>query len=521
MMNTALIGNLVRLRYKLMWAKTRSRNGRIALFFAGYLLAVLLFGLLMSGGFGAGMTAVRMGQTELVAQVVLTALFVQALIGSVVLGYGVNAIFSDVELRRYPIHAGERFLARHIIGIADPFWFFILALGLGLTVGLHVFGETPLGAGLAAVLVLFVVNYTAARLLAACIERLMGRKSGNLILMMFVVAMAILPSLAGPLVKRNPAMVKVLRNLLEFAPSFGAASVMTGAPDAWAGFGLLVAWLCALLFLLVTVERIPERVRAAETAKVSWQSPYERCGALFGAGLGPFVAYWLRFYVRNSRFRMLYLMSLPLAAFLTFNVSRGGGSVFVAALGCFPIATFMATSRMAVNQYGFLGGAYRRLLLLPAPVDASLRTGSYASVLVGASMLPLGALAWVVFAPGPFDARQLFMLLASGVTGMLVFHAAAVWVSLLNPRRGNYASNFGNDLSLFGNILLIGGVLGCIFLPKVVAGFAPALFDPANWWIAFPAVAAAVAGYRFSLDAGGKVFRSRRERLLAMVEGRN
>ena len=34
-MNTALIGELVRLRYKLLWAKTRSRNGRIALFLVG------------------------------------------------------------------------------------------------------------------------------------------------------------------------------------------------------------------------------------------------------------------------------------------------------------------------------------------------------------------------------------------------------------------------------------------------------------------------------------------------------
>ena len=35
-MNFELIGNLVRLRYKLLWAKTRSRNGRIALFMAGH-----------------------------------------------------------------------------------------------------------------------------------------------------------------------------------------------------------------------------------------------------------------------------------------------------------------------------------------------------------------------------------------------------------------------------------------------------------------------------------------------------
>jgi hypothetical protein len=32
-MNTRLVGELVRLRYKLMWARTRSRSGKIALFF--------------------------------------------------------------------------------------------------------------------------------------------------------------------------------------------------------------------------------------------------------------------------------------------------------------------------------------------------------------------------------------------------------------------------------------------------------------------------------------------------------
>ena len=37
-MNFQLIGVLIRLRYKLLWAKTRTRNGKIALFFAGYLL---------------------------------------------------------------------------------------------------------------------------------------------------------------------------------------------------------------------------------------------------------------------------------------------------------------------------------------------------------------------------------------------------------------------------------------------------------------------------------------------------
>ena len=40
-MDFELIGTLIRLRYKLLWANTRTRNGKIALFFAGYLLLVM------------------------------------------------------------------------------------------------------------------------------------------------------------------------------------------------------------------------------------------------------------------------------------------------------------------------------------------------------------------------------------------------------------------------------------------------------------------------------------------------
>ena len=52
-MDFELIGNLIRLRYKLLWANTRTRNGKIALFFAGYLLLVMVISLLAAGGVGA------------------------------------------------------------------------------------------------------------------------------------------------------------------------------------------------------------------------------------------------------------------------------------------------------------------------------------------------------------------------------------------------------------------------------------------------------------------------------------
>ena len=162
----------------------------------------------------------------------------------------------------------------------------------------------------------------------------------------------------------------------------------------------------------------------------------------------PLVAHWLRFYARNSRFRLLSILTLPLMAFLTFNLSRRSGpkGVFAEALGAFAIVGFLGTSRIAVNLFGYVGGAFRRYFLLPTDPAAALRTGSYASLLLGAAMLPAALLAWLIFAPVAFDARMLLMLAASGVSGLFFFHALGLWVTLFNPRRGNYSSSFGRAL---------------------------------------------------------------------------
>jgi len=91
--------------------------------------------------------AVRTGKAEMVAQAVLSSLYVQAVIAAVILGFGVNATFSEAQLRRYPLKAQERRVARHFIGILDPFWFLILALELGLVVGCTSPAPGPFGWG--------------------------------------------------------------------------------------------------------------------------------------------------------------------------------------------------------------------------------------------------------------------------------------------------------------------------------------------------------------------------------------
>src|SRR5689334_22314183 len=101
-MNPQLILSMVGLRYRLLWAQTRTRNGRIALFLCGYMLAILILLLVTAGGYSAAMVAVRSGKAEFVAQAVLGGLFLNALMISVVTGFGINMAFTETALRRLP-----------------------------------------------------------------------------------------------------------------------------------------------------------------------------------------------------------------------------------------------------------------------------------------------------------------------------------------------------------------------------------------------------------------------------------
>ena len=121
--------------------------------------------MLAAGGFGAAVVAVRAGKAVLITRIVLTSLFAQALLATVMLGFGMSAIFSDLELRRYPVGAFDRRLVRHLIGIIDPFWMLTLALDLGLVIGLYVLGAAKLLERLLAVLLLVLANYLVARII--------------------------------------------------------------------------------------------------------------------------------------------------------------------------------------------------------------------------------------------------------------------------------------------------------------------------------------------------------------------
>jgi ABC-type dipeptide/oligopeptide/nickel transport system permease subunit len=74
-------------------------------------------------------------------------------------------------------------------------------------------------------------------------------------------------------------------------------------------------------------------------------------------------------------------------------------------------------------------------------------------------------------------------------------------------------------MSLLGNVVVIGSVLACVSVPQMLRRAAPSLVSSENWWALAPAALAMVV-YVVSLRSAGTVFSTRRERVLAAVEGK-
>jgi hypothetical protein len=525
-MNWHAIGQLVRLRHQLLWAKTRSRAGRIALLAVGVLLSVLLSALLSAGGVGAGVLAIQSGNAAHVAQTVLSGLFLSTVFGTIVAGFGIDAAFSDLELRRYPLKSLERCTARHFLGVADPYWCLVLALETGLVAGLHAYGSFSLWNGGVGAILLLLCAYLLTHVLSAWINRIMTMGSRYLVVFLLMMAGGFVPAAVVALFQNHRVLLAKILPVLQFTPPFGAAAVMTHrGSDLLQGLAVLACWLFVLLALLVTLERHPApRVQAPRESRSLWDGPIDRIAAIFDSGMAPLVSYWLRLYLRNNRFRLLAGVSLPIAAFLSLGIGQPrqpGGSLFVGVLGCSAIVTFLATSRISVNQYGYAGAGLRRLYLLPTDLGASLRAGSIVALMLGAAWIPPAALLWTVFAPRPLDPRVLLMPVMNAVTALFLFQGLCLWTSTYAPRRANYGKVFGNDMTPLGNVAFPGTMFGSMLLPSLLRTVVPQAIAPERWWLTLPPAGFAPVFYLLSLRLVGHPEAGRREALLAVIEGRN
>jgi hypothetical protein len=514
---TGLMVNLVRLRYRLLWAKVRSRNGKIALFFVGYLFAVLIIVLLALGGFGAALAAIRLGRAELVARILLGGFYLNAILASVVLGIGVNQSFSDAALRRYPLSGVERLTARHVVAFLEPLWMFALALDLGLATGFSLVGAAPLWLALPAAVLLVITNYLLARVLVGLVERAISTRTGPVLL--FILSWSVV---AMPALFRNQGFVAAALIVFKGTPPSAAAAVIGGAGglSAVAWVLLLVGWCLGLTAALAALEGRPAPSRALAGAEATWDHPCDRIAALFGSGAAPLAGKMLRYYIRSPQVRYSYPSALLMLVVLSVTHSRGQpATAFPFALSAMLCVAGLCAGSLPLNVFGFDGPGFRRYFLLPVAPAVVLRTAGLIALIPGATLIPGALLLWLVFSPVPSDARMVSMLLFSASTGLLVFQALGIWTSLLAPRPIEFTAIFGNSLSLAANVLILGNIAVLFSLTLGLSAIGTTLL--LRYWWTTPLLMVAAAGFfGLTLRAGTAWLVARRERMLFLIEGR-
>jgi hypothetical protein len=524
-MNSRLILTLVELRYKLLWAQMRTRNGRVALLTLGYLLLAVLLLLFLFGGFGAAQAAVQSGQSELIARSILGGLFSSATAVAVLSGLGIRDAFTDAALRRYPLNARGRLAVRHITGFLEPVWLLILALEAGLATGMYVFAGGNASPAWVAVLILVVTNYLLARDLVCIAAGLMRFRGGKAVLLAAIPGTALLAPLLGPGIAKHAAFSGACVRVLRFSPPFTAAALLLPgtASTAMANLGILLLWALGLLGLLPRLERWSIAPVSAQAAGALWGSRYERIASLFGPRMAPLIAKSLRYYSRCPRvwymcFAALVIIATQLAG---TPVHRDPRERFLLALCLFTLAGICGPLPVSANQFGYEALSFRRYLLLPVSPGLVMRANSYVSLLVGGAEILFLILLWLAFAPMAFDMRMPLMLLGSGVTAMYLFNAIAVWMSVLAARAADYDVLVGFNVSVAAAVSLqiilwpaaIGGqILRAYVAPDIVLR---------HWWISIPAVPLAVAVYVVSLHRAIAALPANSERLMSRLEGRD
>jgi hypothetical protein len=230
-------------------------------------------------------------------------LFLSATFIGVFTGWGVRNAFSDVALRRYPLNAKGRLAVRHLTGLLDPLWLLIFTLELGLAVGMYTFGGSSFWVGLAAIMLLVLVNYFLTRDLVCTAAALVRYRIGKVVLVIALSGAALPAFLAGAGWIQDPRFLGACSRVLRFSPPLVAADLIvpTTGSAPLTNTSILLLWLVGLMWLSPTLERCSAAPTTARTTGARWRSGYDRFASLFGPQVAPWIAKSLRYYFRALR----------------------------------------------------------------------------------------------------------------------------------------------------------------------------------------------------------------------------
>lgn len=508
-----LLGTLIALRYRLLWAKARSRNGRIVLLVLSTVTVALAIAVLAFGGGVAEITASRLGRGESLARLLFTIVFVGSIPAGMLLNAGTSEVFSRSSLRRYPITTRTRFAAEQLIGALGPLWIVVAGLALGVAFGSVASGNASPWLAVPAALLFAEICHLTSQLLLRILETSTSRRGGSFIVTLAVIALLILvPTLSGVLETFTSSSAR--QRLLEVTPPFAAARGVAVAGD-FVGLILLAAWATALWMSLARLDQL--RIRRPAGAWDTFASPHwnrmsQRLGALVGPERTALATKVLLYYLRSPQTRFNYPLALPLVA-LTMSSWDRSEQAFLFMLGVAPATAFLATGGLSMNLLGFDGTGFVRYFLVPVPMREVFRTIALVSLLPGVLLILIGSACWFALSPIPLSFVKGAALLSAAIAGLLSLHTLGLWTTVLSPSRIPFDATFGNRLSPAANALLIVAMALFFGLPMTLTRFSEAQVL-AFWWVVPLAVVAAALSYAFTLRHGASVLAARREQIL-------
>jgi hypothetical protein len=481
-----ILWTLVQLRYRLLWAQARSSRGRIAILLSSYVLGGALFLLLSLGGAGAAVAAVESGRGEELARWILACVCSAGIAAGIALGTGPRRAFAVQVLRRYPMSAHSVVLARHLTGMLDPAWILALAAASGLAVGFALLGFRTLMPGLCAGALCVSASYLSTLILFSIVDHTLHKKWGATILGAIVFALSTVAGLAGPiLVAAGGAHVfPMLDGLLRCSPPGLTASILAGGNTVAGSLGL-IAWCVGLAMVLAKLEKLSQGSIPVEPPGTMGEVLYGKIETLFRGFSGPLVGKALRYHLRSNRARFNLALSIPMMAVLPGFMGRNSGpdATFLMTLALFFCGGIAATSSLTFNQFGYDGAGILRYYLIPVPLGSSLRAGSIASILVGAMAILPGLSLWGILQGDGFDIRKMLMVCSIGIAGLFFFNATGIWTTVLEPRRLDFGSVVGNQLSSGGNLVMFGGVALTLGGAFVLIGSGRSDVMMSYWWL--------------------------------------
>lgn len=513
---------LLKFRYTLLWAQVRTSKGQIVLLFLVYLALLVVALVLVLGGFGAALAGTQTGNAEETSRGLLTGLMTSGIMSSIFFGIGPRAAFSDAVLRRYPLTRVERLAVRHFLGIIDPIWAMVLASTLGLAIGLAVLGQASWLWAIVGAVIFVIASYFVAILVLSILNRILQSREGSTALKMIALGLITFSALGISwfFERGGIELLAPITRAMRFAPSGLAARVMTSlsASTALVSLMALTAWSLLLFLLLYLVESIPEKSAASQVGSINWNNPFDTIARILGGRYPSLFAKSLRYHLRSNRVRF-GLISSPMIALIGKLVARDqmASIEFYFALGFF-VALTSGTSTLSLNHFGLDGPGIVRYGLLPSSFAAPVRAGSLVAVFLGLLLIVPTAVLWALITNLTIDWRMIAMLCSNGIFGAFLFGGGGMLISVMWPRRGEFSSVLGNQLSIGANIFVIGVVFG-IF--AISFGLAKYRIETVlkYWWVSAVAAIAGLLFYLLMWRIVGPVANARREKLMVQIAG--